>query len=51
MSGMVLGSMIKAEHRLKEYEQQVLMHKRYLRDKAKWERYEEEVAANAKSQK
>lgn len=46
MSGMVLGSMIEADSRLREYEQKVRMHRRRLREKAKWEQYEEEISRN-----
>jgi hypothetical protein len=46
MSSMVLGSMIEADSRLREYEQKVRMHRRWLREKAKWEQYEEEISRN-----
>ncbi|KFH47615.1 hypothetical protein ACRE_014870 [Hapsidospora chrysogenum ATCC 11550] len=46
MSGMVVGSMIEADSRLREYEQKVRMHRRWLREKAKWEQYEEEIRRN-----
>ena len=49
MSGMVLGSMIEADHRLREYEARVRMQKRILRDRAKWERFEEEYLNDDKS--
>ena len=48
MSGMVLGSMIEADHRLREYEARVRMQKRILRDRAKWERFEEEYLSDDK---
>lgn len=40
MSGMVVGSMIEADHRLREYEARMRMHKRLMRDKAMWENFE-----------
>lgn len=46
MSSMVLGSMIEADSRLREYEQKVRMHRRVLRERAKWEQYEEEISRN-----
>ncbi|KAF4974298.1 hypothetical protein FZEAL_8780 [Fusarium zealandicum] len=42
MCGMVMGSMIEADGRLRQYENQVRMQRKLIRDKAKWERYEEE---------
>ncbi|KAF4985781.1 hypothetical protein FDECE_16316 [Fusarium decemcellulare] len=42
MCGMVVGSMIEADGRLRAYEHQVRMQRRVMREKAKWERYEEE---------
>jgi hypothetical protein len=42
MSGMVLGSMIEADYKLREYEARIRMQRRVLRDRAKWERYEDE---------
>uniref|UniRef100_A0A8H7TQC8 HIG1 domain-containing protein n=1 Tax=Bionectria ochroleuca TaxID=29856 RepID=A0A8H7TQC8_BIOOC len=44
-SGMVLGAMLNAESRLREYEAQVRMQRRLMRDKARWDQYEEELAA------
>ncbi|KOS18694.1 hypothetical protein ESCO_000419 [Escovopsis weberi] len=46
LSAMVLGGMIVADSRLRQYEAQVRMQKRFLREKAKWERYEEELVRN-----
>lgn len=42
---MVLGAMLNAESRLREYEAQVRMQRRMMRDKARWDQYEEELAA------
>lgn len=43
MSGMVLGSMIEADKRLRLYETQVRLQKRQRIDRAVWERYEREL--------
>ena len=40
MSGMVVGSMIEADYRLREYEARMRMHKRRMRDRAMWESFE-----------
>ena len=40
---MVLGGMINADSRLRQYEHQARMRRRWLTEKAKWERYEEEI--------
>ncbi|KAK3325758.1 hypothetical protein B0H66DRAFT_549292 [Apodospora peruviana] len=42
MSGMVLGSMIEADHRLREYEKTVRMQRRLMRDQAMWRSFEEQ---------
>ncbi|KAK4219696.1 hypothetical protein V8F33_010922 [Rhypophila sp. PSN 637] len=41
MSGMVLGSMIEADHRLREYEKTIRMQRRLQRDQALWRDFEE----------
>jgi len=41
MSGMVLGSMIEADHSLREYEKTVRMRRRLVRDQAMWRDFEE----------
>jgi hypothetical protein len=46
MSGMVLGSMINADHRLREYEQNMRSQRRWMKERAKWERYEEEISSS-----
>ncbi|KAF9881159.1 imidazoleglycerol-phosphate dehydratase [Colletotrichum karsti] len=51
MSAMVLGSMLEADHRLREYEAKVRMQKRILRDRAKWERFEQEFLENPSEKK
>ena len=40
MSGMVLGSMIEADHRLRDYEARVRIQRKMAIDRATWERYE-----------
>lgn len=47
MSAMVLGGMIEADQSLRRYEAQVRAQRRWLREKAKWDRYEQEVAQNS----
>ncbi|KAH8908871.1 hypothetical protein BR93DRAFT_976970 [Coniochaeta sp. PMI_546] len=42
MSGMVFGGMIEADHRLREYEARVRMQKRIQRDRAMWQKFEEQ---------
>jgi hypothetical protein len=39
---MIMGSCLEADHRIREYEVRVRMQKRILRDRAAWEKYEEE---------
>lgn len=46
MSGMVLGGMIHADRQLRQYESQMRMQRRWLKEKAKWEQYEEEISKN-----
>jgi ActR/RegA family two-component response regulator len=41
MSGMIMGGMIGADNRLREYEARVRVHKRMAIDRATWERYEQ----------
>jgi hypothetical protein len=43
---MVLGSMINADHRLREYEQNMRSQRRWMKERAKWERYEEEISSS-----
>lgn len=42
MSGMVMGSMIEADYRLRQYENQMRIQRRIAKEKARWDRYEEE---------
>jgi hypothetical protein len=42
MSGMILGGMIEADHRLRDYEAQMRVRRRYMRDQAVWQRFEQE---------
>ncbi|KAI9898354.1 hypothetical protein N3K66_006714 [Trichothecium roseum] len=44
MSGMVFGGMIDADHRLREYEQKMRIQRRWMKERAKWQRYEEEIS-------
>ncbi|KAH6686319.1 hypothetical protein F5X68DRAFT_262119 [Plectosphaerella plurivora] len=51
MCGMVVGSMLESDHSLRRYEERVRMERRIARDRAKWQRYEDEyVAEEPKSQ-
>lgn len=43
---MTLGGMIAADQRLRDYETEMRAQRRWLREKAKWDRYEQEVAHN-----
>ena len=40
MSGMILGSMIEADARMRQYEHQVRLQRRVARDRAVWEQFE-----------
>ncbi|KAH0444944.1 imidazoleglycerol-phosphate dehydratase [Colletotrichum kahawae] len=51
MSAMVLGSMLEADHRLREYEARIRMQRRLMRDRAKWERFEQEFLENPEAKK
>jgi hypothetical protein len=42
MSGMILGGMIEADHRIRTYELMVRRQKQLARDMEVWRRYEEE---------
>lgn len=42
MSGMVMGAMLEADHRLRAYEAKVRMEKRMMRDRAIWDQYEQQ---------
>ncbi|TVY33019.1 hypothetical protein LSUB1_G007748, partial [Lachnellula subtilissima] len=42
MSGMIMGSCLEADHRIREYEAKVRMQKRIMKDRAAWEKYEQE---------
>ncbi|XDG02417.1 hypothetical protein ABKA04_002032 [Annulohypoxylon sp. FPYF3050] len=43
MSGMIIGSMIEADYRMRQYEQRVRMQRRMARDRAVWADYEKEL--------
>lgn len=47
MSGMVLGSMLEADRRLRQYEAQVRINKKIERDRAAWARYEQEYESGS----
>ena len=40
MSGMILGSMIEADSRMRAYEHQIRLQRRAARDRAVWEQFE-----------
>ncbi|KAG9232466.1 hypothetical protein BJ875DRAFT_486062 [Amylocarpus encephaloides] len=42
MSGMIMGAGLEADHRIREFEAKIRMQKRIMRDRAVWERYEQE---------
>ncbi|RYP25241.1 hypothetical protein DL765_000122 [Monosporascus sp. GIB2] len=42
MSGMIVGSMIEADHRMRLFEHQIRMQRRIARDRAVWEKFEQE---------
>jgi len=42
MSAMILGGCLEADHSIREYEAKVRMHKRLMRDREVWEKYQEE---------
>ncbi|KAI0884327.1 uncharacterized protein GGS22DRAFT_22198 [Annulohypoxylon maeteangense] len=43
MSGMIVGSMIEGDYRMRQYEQRVRMQRRMARDRALWADYEKEL--------
>ncbi|KAI2466081.1 hypothetical protein F4781DRAFT_407132 [Annulohypoxylon bovei var. microspora] len=43
MSGMIVGSMIEADYRMRQYEQRVRMQRRIKQNRALWEDYEKEL--------
>lgn len=47
MSGMTLGSMIEADHRLRAHELIIRNHKKLARDLEVWKRYEAEIERSA----
>ena len=47
MSGMILGSMIEADSRMRQFEHQVRVQRRLARDRARWEVLEREFAEEA----
>ncbi|KAI5865660.1 hypothetical protein GGS23DRAFT_437207 [Durotheca rogersii] len=44
MSGMILGGMIEADYRMRQYENRVRVQRRLARDRALWADYEKELA-------
>lgn len=42
MSGMILGSMIEADYRMRQYEHQIRIQRRVAHDRAMWEMFERE---------
>jgi len=51
MSGMIMGSCLEADHRIREFEAKVRMQKRILRDRAVWEQYEAEYERSLPAEK
>jgi len=51
MSGMIMGACLEADHRVREFEAKVRMEKRILRDRAVWEKYEQEYEQTSGPQK
>ncbi|KUI71038.1 hypothetical protein VM1G_07203 [Cytospora mali] len=49
MSGMVVGSMIEADHRMRQYEAHIRMQRRIARDRALWQKFEEEYGKDDES--
>ncbi|KAI1084249.1 hypothetical protein F5B20DRAFT_524162 [Whalleya microplaca] len=43
MSGMIVGSMIEADYRMRQYEQHVRMQRRIAHNRAMWGEYEKEI--------
>ena len=41
-TAMILGGCLEADHSIREYEAKVRMHKRLMRDREVWEKYQEE---------
>lgn len=41
MSGMAFGSMVEADHSIRQYEARMRMQRRIARDRAEWQRFEE----------
>lgn len=44
-SGMVLGGMVEADWRLRQFEHQMRMQRQWLQEKAKWDRYQQELSS------
>jgi len=42
MSGMVIGSMMEADHSLRKYEAQVRIQRRLAKERAKWKSFEDQ---------
>ena len=42
MSGMVIGSMMEADHSLRQYEAQIRIQRRIARERAKWKSIEDQ---------
>lgn len=43
MSGMIVGSMIEADYRMRQYEQRIRMQRRIAQNRAVWADYEKEL--------
>lgn len=48
---MILGGCLEADHRIRQYEAKMRMHKRLMRDRAVWDEYEQEYQQPTKQNK
>lgn len=44
LTGMIMGACLEADSRIRQYEAKTRMQKRMVRDRAVWDRYEQEFA-------
>jgi hypothetical protein len=49
MSGMAFGSMVEADHRMRQYEAHVRMQRRIAKERAVWQRLQEEYGDDDES--
>ena len=50
-TGMIMGSCLEADHRIRQYEAKLRMEKRMIRDRAVWEQYEQEYEQSPEPKK